>query len=157
MKKSILLLATLCLLVSLPALAQQQESTTSTEKKKLHGTFFVNWGYHRDAYTTSTIQFKDIETPGVPHYDFKFRKAKAHDKLDMNDFFKTAPTVPQYAFNFGYFFNDKNDLGIEVAWNHLKYVVTDNQVMRMTGTIDGQYYDLDTLVTPGFVHFEHTN
>ena len=155
MTKSILLLATLCLLVSLPAVAQQQSEIL--ENKKLHGTFFVNWGYHRDAYTTSTIQFKDTETPGVPHYNFKFHKAKAHDKLDMGDFFDTAPTVPQYMLNFGYFFNDKNDLGIEVCWNHLKYVVTDNQVMRMTGTIDGKSYDLDTLVTPDFVHFEHTN
>jgi len=155
MKPSILLLATLCLLVSLPALAQQKESAKNT--KKLHGTFFLNWGYHRDAYTTSTIEFKDNTTPNTPHYNFTFHNAKAHDKPDMDDFFHTPPTVPQYMLNFGYFFNDKNDLGIEVSWNHLKYVVTDNQTMHMTGTIEGQGYDLDTLVTPDFVHFEHTN
>jgi hypothetical protein len=134
----------------------QQESETAA-KKKLHGTFFVNWGYHRDAYTTSTIQFKDIQTPGIPHYDFTFHKAKAHDRLDIQNFLQKGPTIPQYVLNFGYFFNDKNDLGIEVCWNHLKYVVTDNQVMHMTGMIDDRSYNLDTLVTPDFVHFEHTN
>ena len=74
-----------------------------------------------------------------------------------NDFFNRPLTVPQYILTGGYFFNDKHDLGIEVCWNHLKYVVTDNQVMHMTGTIDEQSFDLDTLVTPGFVHLEHTN
>lgn len=156
MKKTILLLTILCLLVSVPILAQQQESETKV-KKKMHGTFFFNWGYHRDAYTQSTIQFKDNTTPNTPRYDFTFHHAKAHDKLDMDDFFNTAPTVPQYVLTGGYFFNDKNDLGVEVCWNHLKYIVTDNQMIHMTGTIDGQSYDLDTLVTPDFVHFEHTN
>ncbi len=154
MIKSISLLSILYLLVSLPSVAQQPETK---EKKKLHGTFYFNWGYHRDAYTNSTIHFKDNETPNTAHYDFTFHNAKAHDKLDMNDFFHTAPTVPQYVLTGGYFFNDKHDLGIEVCWNHLKYVVTDNQVMHMTGTIDGQLYDTDTLVTPNFVHYEHTN
>ena len=155
MRKSISLLTVLCLLVSVSALAQQ-ESTTK-QKKKMHGTFFFNWGYHRDAYTQSTIQFKDNTTPNTPRYDFTFHHAKAHDQLDMNDFFNTPPTVPQYILTGGYFFNDKNDLGVEVCWNHLKYIVTDNQMIHMTGTIEGQSYDLDTLVTPDFVHFEHTN
>jgi hypothetical protein len=155
MIKTISLLAAFCLLVSLHAVAQQESETTA--KKKLHGTFFVNWGYHRDAYTTSTIQFKGNDSPGVPEYDFTFHNAKSHDKHDMKNFLQKAPTLPQYVLNFGYFFNDKKDLGIEVGWNHLKYVVTDNQVIHMTGTIDEKYYDLDTLVTPDFVHFEHTN
>jgi hypothetical protein len=154
MTKSIFCL--LWLLVSLPALAQQQKSI-STEKKKLHGTFFLQWGYHRDAYTNSTIQFKDTETPNMPKYDFTFHNAKAHDQPDMDDLLNDPLTVPQYVLTGGYFFNDKHDLGVEVSWNHLKYVFTDNQMLHMTGTIDGQSYDLDTLITPQFVRFEHTN
>jgi hypothetical protein len=127
------------------------------KNKKPHGTLFFTWGYHRDSYSNSTIHFKDTETPNGPRYNFTLHNAKAHDKPDMDDFFHTPPTVPQYVLTGGYFFNDKKDLGIELSWNHLKYVVTDNQVVRMTGTIDGQSYDLDTLITPGFVHYEHTN
>ncbi len=155
MKNPNLLLAMLFLIFSLPTLAQPESKTQ--EKKALHGTFFFNWGYHRDAYTNSTIQFKDYATPNITHYDFTFHHAKAHDQLDLDNFFNTAPTVPQYILTGGYFFNDKNDLGIEISWNHLKYVVTDNQVIHMTGTINETFYDLDTLVTPNFVHYEHTN
>ncbi len=155
MKTPTLLLAVLFLLASLPTLAQQEFKTQ--EKKKLHGTFFFNWGYHRDAYTKSTIQFKDNTTPNITQYDITFHHAKAHDQLDMDNFFNTALTVPQYIMTGGYFFNDKNDLGVEISWNHLKYVVTDNQIIHMTGTINETFYDLDTLVTPNFVHYEHTN
>jgi len=118
------------------------------------GNFYVTWGYHRDSYTRSTIHFKDNKTDD---YNFTLHKANAHDKPDLHDFFHTAPTVPQYVLNFGYFFAKKSQWGIEVSWDHLKYVVTDNQVMHLTGEIRGQHFDQDTLVTPKFVHFEHTN
>ena len=57
----------------------------------------------------------------------------------------------------GYLFHDKHDLGIEVSWNHFKYVVNDNQVIRVRGQIRGRFIDKDTLVTPDFVHLQHTN
>jgi len=76
----------------------------------------------------------------------------------MNDYWNVGRlTVPQYDMNLGYMLNDKHDLGIEIGWNHLKYVVIDNQTMHMRGTINGQYFDKDTLVTPNFVHLQHTN
>jgi len=122
--------------------------------QKNTGTFYFSWGYHRDSYSTSTIQFKDTQTE---HYDFTLYNAKAKDQPDWDNFLHTPPTVPQYVMTFGYLFNNKRDLGIEVSWNHLKYVVRDNQMMHLRGTINEHYYDLDTLVTPEFVHFEHTN
>ncbi|WP_254091829.1 hypothetical protein [Dawidia soli] len=134
--------------------AQLEVAPAPKTKKGLHGTFFFNWGYHRDLYTNSTIRFLDRQTG---NYDFTFYHARAKDQPDWNNFFKTAPTVPQYQVSAGYFFNDKHDLGIEISWNHLKYVVRDNQVLHMKGWIDDQYYDRDTLVTPEFVHLEHTN
>jgi hypothetical protein len=118
------------------------------------GNFYVTWGYHSDHYTRSNIHFKDNQTDD---YNFTLERAKAKDKPDMHDFFHTALTVPQYSFNLGYFFANKEEWGIEVSWDHLKYVVIDNQTMHMVGDIRGQHFDLDTLVTPGFVHFEHTN
>lgn len=118
------------------------------------GNFYVTWGYHRDQYTRSTIHFKDTKTDD---YNFTLEKAKARDKPDFHDFFNTPLTVPQYVINIGYFFAKKPEWGIEVSWDHLKYVVTDNQVMHLKGEIRGKSYDLDTLVTPAFVHLEHTN
>ncbi|GAB1445545.1 hypothetical protein MASR2M41_12510 [Flammeovirgaceae bacterium] len=75
----------------------------------------------------------------------------------MDHLLESPPTVPQYVLNVGYLFNNKHDLGIEVSWDHLKYIVSDNQMMHMQGTIRGRDYNLDTLVTPDFVHLEHTN
>jgi hypothetical protein len=121
------------------------------------GNFYLTWGYHRDQYTRSTIHFKDEVDKDIQPYNFTFEKAKAKDQPDMHDFFKTPLTVPQYVLNVGYFFANKPDWGIEASWDHLKYVVIDNQVMHLVGDIGGKHYDLDTLVTPGFVHFEHTN
>jgi len=129
---------------------------TSSDKKK--GGFYLTWGYHRDRYTRSTIHFVDNTSDVNGHpYNFTFHKAKATDQPDFHDLFHTALSVPQYVFNFGYFFGDKHDLGIEVSWDHLKYVVVDNQRMHVTGSYNGMMHDVDTLVTPSFVHYEHTN
>lgn len=129
-------------------------STSFAYSQAKVGNFYITWGYHRDSYTRSNVHFKDNKTDD---YDFTLKRAKAHDRLDMNDFFNTAPTIPQYVINVGYFFAKKPQWGIEVSWDHLKYIVTDNQNMRITGEIRGQHFDQDTLVTPSFVHFEHTN
>jgi hypothetical protein len=121
---------------------------------KQKGSFYLTWGYHRDQYTKSTIHFKDHISD---NYEFTLYKAKAKDKVDIHKLIGTPLTVPQYTLHVGYLFNNKKDLGIEFSWDHLKYVVRDNQMMHLKGTIHEVYYDKDTLVTPDFVHFEHTN
>jgi hypothetical protein len=119
------------------------------------GSLYVNWSYNRDWYTKSDIHFKNDKSDD---YNFTFHDAVAHDHPSMSDFWKLSNlTVPQYDLTVGYMFHDKNDLGIEVSWNHLKYVVDDNQTMRVSGEIRGFKFDRDTLVTPDFVHLQHTN
>lgn len=138
-----------------PVLAQQITSIPPVKSGKTHGSFYLNWGYNRDWYTKSTIYFRNTTTD---NYDFTFIDAKAHDRPDMENFYKlNALTIPQYDFTLGYLFNNKNDLGIEIAWNHLKYIVTDNQVIHVQGQVRGHQIDKDTLVTPSFVHLQHTN
>lgn len=139
------------MLVSISAFAQQVPQITKTPTR---GSLYLTWGYHRDAYTKSTVRFKDSQTDD---YDFKFYHAKAKDQPDMYNFFKTPLTVPQYVINIGYIMKDRNGWGFEFSWDHLKYVVKDNQMMHMKGMIREEYFDKDTLVTPAFVHLEHTN
>ncbi len=135
--------------------AQEYPKTSTTDTEKTDGTFYFSWGYNRDWYTPSTIHFVNHKTD---NYDFVFYNAKAHDKPDMENYWQLDRlTIPQYDMNFGYMFNDKHDLGIELSWDHLKYVVTDNQVIHVKGNIRGHYIDKDTLVTPSFVHLQHTN
>jgi hypothetical protein len=122
---------------------------------KNQGTLYLTWGYNREAYTNSTLHLSNHTTD---NYDFTMVKATAHDK---NNFEHIGPldelTIPQYNLHIGYMFNDKNNLGVELSWDHLKYVVTDNQVVHIKGNIRGRELDLDTLVDPNFVHIQHTN
>ena len=128
------------------------QSTSLT--RRISPKYYFTWGYNRDKYTRSTIHFVD---KGAGNYDFKAYHAKAHDQPDMEHILKTAPTIPQYDITLGYVFNTKKNLAIEGSWNHLKYVVTEHQTVRVKGTIHGNAIDQDTTLNWDFVHFEHTN
>ena len=138
-----------------PGPAKPGPTTQTLPIGRHRGSVYLSWGYNRDWYTKSDIRFRNNTSDD---YDFTFHDAKAHDHLSMSDFWKLSNlTVPQYDATVGYMFGDKHDLGIEIGWNHLKYVVDDNQVMRVSGQIRGFHFDRDTLVTPDFVHLQHTN
>ncbi|WP_245859681.1 hypothetical protein [Spirosoma aerolatum] len=138
-----------------PVLAQTLPPQRTVKLGKMRGSLYFTWGYNRESYSRSTIHFRNTTTD---NYDFTFIKASAHDRADMKDFYRLDNlTVPQYDMNLGYFFNDRHDLGIELSWDHLKYIVTDNQVIHVQGQIRGHQIDKDTLVTPDFVHLQHTN
>ena len=131
------------------------QDTPKADTIKTKGTAYFTWGYNRDWYTTSTIHFVNTKTD---NYDFVFHNAKAHDNPSMEQYWQPERlTIPQYDFSIGYLLNNKSDIGFELSWNHLKYVMTDNQVIHVTGNIRGHYIDKDTLVTPDFVHLQHTN
>ena len=138
-----------------PAATASTPTTFVPPTAKHPGSLYLSWGYNRDWYTRSDIRFQNQRTD---NYDFTLVRAHASDKPDMAEFFRfSSLTIPQYDMTLGYMFNDRRDLGIEVSWNHLKYVVDDNQVMHVRGNIRGRYIDKDTLVTPDFVHLQHTN
>ena len=133
-----------------------QDNTSFVKPKKHVGNVYLFWGYNRDWYSKSTIHFKnDISD----NYDFTFHNAHASDKPDMQDFYKPSQlTIPQYNFHVGWFFNKKPNLGVEISWDHLKYVVNDYQTMKVTGHArETQFDGSDVLVTPDFVHLQHTN
>lgn len=131
-----------------------QAQTPATPAKN-PGTLYLSWGYNREVYSKSTLHLSNHTTD---NYDFTMVDAKAHDKSDFDNIGPINElTIPQYNLHIGYLFNDKRNLGVELSWDHLKYVVTDNQVMRLTGDIRGQHIDKDTLVTPDFIHIQHTN
>lgn len=139
-------------IVGMKTFAQDIQAGDPLRKK---GTLYFSWGYNRDWYTPSTIHFVNTKTD---NYDFTFINAKSHDKPDMENYWQLDRlTIPQYDMNIGFLLNNKSDIGFELSWNHLKYVVTDNQVIHVRGTIRGHYLDKDTLVTPDFVHLQHTN
>lgn len=133
----------------------QSLNTSDQSLPNKKGTFYFSWGYNRDFYSKSDIHFSNNKTD---NYDFTFKAVKARDRPSMERFWQPSRlTIPQYDLHIGYLFNDKHDLGIEIGWNHLKYVMTDNQIILVQGSIRGKTINKDTLVTPDFVQLEHTD
>lgn len=116
--------------------------------------FYFSWGYNKDYFSKSDIHFKNS---GSDNYDFKLVGAQAKDLPGFKDILKTDLSIPQYVYRLGYYFKKKPQFGIEVNFDHAKYIVTDNQTLRVKGTIRGRSYDKDTVVDNNFIHLEHTN
>lgn len=156
----------LLFLFSYHTILKSQEITTEAkpETKKTKGTFYGGWGYNKDWFSKSDLHFKNTSdeyntyTNVKDNYNFTVYGAKAKDRTGFKDMLHTQLSIPQYVYRIGYYFNDKHNLGIEINFDHAKYVVIDNQTLHVKGSIHGQYIDQDTLVDKNtFLHFEHTN
>lgn len=150
----------LLLLTSYSLLAQTSDtivaSATSQAKPAKKRYVYFAWGYNRDFYSTSTIHFKSGSNSNFD-YDFKWVDAKAHDYPGFNNIASIEISVPQYVYRLGYMINVDKGVGIEYAFDHAKYVVTQEQTFHQVGMINGEYQD--TLITYHIdsMHFEHTN
>lgn len=126
----------------------------SFAKPSLTGMYF-QWGYNKEWYTHSTIYFKMSNGNNFTIYN-----AKAHDKTDFKSIITSTKdiTVPQYNLRIGFYLNEKKTKGLEINFDHTKYVVTDDQIIRIKGNIDEKYVDMDTILErKNLLHFEHTD
>lgn len=126
--------------------------------KENKGKFYVYWGWNHAQYTKSDIRFKGED------YDFTLSDVAAHDRqteFGIKYFNPSSMTIPQYNFRLGYFFH--NNWNISFGIDHMKYVMDQDQNVRMNGYIndgskfngnyDGEYMKL----TDDFLTFEHTD
>lgn len=116
---------------------------------------YVQWGYNTEWYTKSNIHFK----MGNGN-KFTLHNAKAHDKPDMDAILKEPAeiSIPQYNYRVGFYLNKSHSRAIEINFDHIKYVVTDGQKVRVTGNIDGVQVNGDSVLNPAtFLHLEHTD
>jgi hypothetical protein len=136
-----------------------------TSPLKKGGNIYLMFGYTRCAYSKSNIHFVDHSNKYYPEtgkyhdYDFTIYDAKANDRPDFDKIKDVINiTIPQFVFRVGYYFNNKKDFGIELNYDHAKYVVNNYQTVRVKGTFNGTYVDKDTIMDPtNFLHFEHTD
>ncbi|HQQ93849.1 MAG TPA: hypothetical protein PLQ93_04805 [Bacteroidia bacterium] len=148
-------LALFCIL-QVPLIAQKE---TGAEP----GKFYIAWGYTRAVYSKSTLHFQNHNgipspnTPKVDYYDFYIDDAKAKDRPDFSAIpHIEAATIPQFVGRIGYYWSKRE--GLELNYDHTKYVVTDYQVAHVHGTINDHQVNTDTVLDPAsFVHFEHTD
>jgi hypothetical protein len=122
------------------------------------GNFFGGWGWNRSVYTNSDIHFRGED------YDFTLYNVQAKDRqthFEAKTYFglKTL-TIPQTNMKLGYFINDH--IAITAGFDHMKYVMVQNQNVAFEGSIDDKTY-MDMVVndavklTPQFLTFEHTD
>jgi hypothetical protein len=116
--------------------------------------FYFSWGYNKDYFSKSDIHYSNS---GSDNYDFKILNCKAVDRPGFKNILNSDISIPQYVYRIGYYFKKKSQFGVEINFDHSKYIVSDNQTLRVTGQIRGRIIDKDTLVTNNFVHLEHTN
>jgi len=147
----------LCLIVT-PGFAQDKEGAPGKRRNK--GKLYAFWGWNRAHYTNSDIHFTGDT------YDFTLKSTVAEDRqssFSFNEYFNpTNLTGPQTNVRVGYFFADHWDVAIGL--DHMKYVMQQNQTVKVDGTIadsgtdfDGVYRDEDVVLTEDFVTFEHTD
>lgn len=126
------------------------------------GTMFVYWGYNRSFYTKSNINFSG------PGYDFTLNGAKAVDRpsSDLKTYLSpNTITVPQFNLRVGY--NIKNNWAISLGYDHMKYVLLDNQPYTLSGYIkpgvdnvtnwSGNYNNEPVVTQSEYFHYENTN
>lgn len=147
----------------LACLLTQFFSFAQTAVKQPSKRFYLAWGYTRATYSRSTLHFQnhnglpDPNATSINYYDFYIDDVTAHDRPNFEAIpHPEALTIPQFVGRIGYYF--KENSGIEINYDHTKYVVTDYQVAHVHGTINDHQVNSDTILDPtNFVHFEHTD
>lgn len=128
--------------------------------KEMKGKFYFYWGWNRDAYSKSNINFSGTD------YNFTLNQVSATDRqspFDPKVYFGLSKfTIPQYNFRMGYYLN--NHYQLSFGADHMKYVMKTNQVSTIDGYItnsgtsfDGNYNQETFVVSPSFLLFEHTD
>jgi hypothetical protein len=130
-------------------------TSSYAQKGKLFKGMYIQWGYNTEWYTKSTIHFKLGNGD-----DFKLIKAKANDRPDLSAVYEKPVeiSIPQYNYRMGFYLNKKHTRALELNFDHIKYIVTDGQKVRVRGYINKQVVDGDSILDPNsFLHFEHTD
>ena len=148
-----LLLVIWCFLGAMSVFAHPAAITI--QKRKNHSIYFA-WGYNKDWFSHSSIHFKSAAASDAP-YDFSWEKVRAEDAPNFNHLFTCNISIPQYVYRLGYILNAEKGIGIEFAFDHAKYIVDQNQLIHIKGTINHKFYDEYTVFTKDSMHFEHTN
>jgi hypothetical protein len=128
-------------------------------KKINKGKLFVLVGWNWARYANSRIHFSG------ENHDFTLFKVKAQDRPSpfSADLYLNPKniSIPQTNLKVGYYFH--NNWNIAFGIDHMKYVVTQLQDVRINGNIDagslydGVYEDDMIRLNFGFLAFEHTD
>jgi len=113
------------------------------------GVFYFGIGTHKIFYTKSDLH---LVGNGTTPFDITLKKVRAKDDF----FLKKTGGAPQYDYKMGYYFKKKN-FGIEFNFDHVKYFVRHDQVVRTVGIMGTSKMDEELPVTTYVENFEHSD
>jgi hypothetical protein len=121
-------------LICLNNAAAAQTAEKKAKKHRIRSVYF-SWGYNTEWYTNSTVHIKQ-DALGE-NYDLVHVRAHDHKGWDESgSVFAKQLTIPQYNYRLGFYINEKQDLAIELNFDHTKYIITNGQTIHLTGTHD---------------------
>ncbi len=127
-----------CVLSITDGFAQSLKKESSKKQKKKTGSIYFSWGYNEETYTNSTLHVKQ---EGMGN-DYELIHVHAQDHQGWNDgVLHKALTIPQYNYRLGYYFNEKQDLAIELNFDHTKYIISGMQNIHLKGTLNHRVVD----------------
>jgi hypothetical protein len=92
------------------------------KKNKRKGELYFSWGYNKEWYSHSNVH---IVQPSLGN-NYTFENISAHDHPGWDDgIFNKAISIPQYNYRVGYLFDAEKGLGIEINFDHTKYIFAD--------------------------------
>jgi hypothetical protein len=127
-------------------------ANAQTKKAKHKGEFYFSWGYNTEWYTSSNLKVSQPELGN----NYTIHGVVAHDHRGWDEgLFHKAISIPQYNYRLGYFFNDKRNLGVEINFDHTKYIITDGQMVKVKGTLNGKPAEYNVVFSSanGFYYF----
>jgi hypothetical protein len=140
----------LLLIFSVRGFAQQTAQdgyNDSQNGKRDHKNIYFSWGYGKFWYPKTDIHIKQNSTDvnqNSTSSEYTLHKVMAHDRLGIEKLYNVPLTVPQFCVRVGFFFNETQDLGVELTYDHAKFITSGDQYVRMTGATNGVAFDSTT-------------
>jgi hypothetical protein len=128
-----------------------QQNATKTPAPKPGREYFISWGYNGDRYSSSDLH---ISQPSLGN-DFTLVSVQARDSKAWTELFNHSLFVPQYNIRGGMFLNEK--WGFEIALDHFKWIVRQDQSVRVTGTLNNAPVDSRLTLTTDVLKYQLNN
>jgi hypothetical protein len=115
-----------------------QNITRKTKNVRKHELYF-SWGYNKEWYTHSNVS---VSQPSLGNsFTFVNVKGVDHPGWENEQFFTKAISIPQYNYRLGYIINKEKGWGVEINFDHTKWLFDDNQVVHIKGKINNNPID----------------
>lgn len=141
--------------ISTWSVAQNSDSASWKHWKTVvkNGSLYGSWGYNEETYTGSNIY---VVQPGMQN-NYAFHNIKAQDRIGWENLFNVQPTIPQYNYRLGYFFDKAQNWAVELNFDHTKYIVEEGHYSNVTGTFHGRNADTMVMLTYQSLRYQLNN